>query len=156
MENKNPSEISFELGNIQQQTTDIIYSTLDSRPSGLTAKEVEDRLAAFGKNQITEKKGRHPIFIFLGNMTSMMAILLWAGGIIAIIAQMPQLGIAIFAVNIINGAFSFWQEYRASKATEALKRMLPSFSRVIRDGEEQQIPRPSETLESDVPLLNSY
>ncbi|MGB7594259.1 MAG: HAD-IC family P-type ATPase, partial [Erysipelotrichaceae bacterium] len=139
MEPKNTSEIIFELGNIQQQTTDAVYATLDSRPNGLNAKEVEDRLASFGKNQITEKKGRHPFFIFLSNMTSMMAILLWVGGIIAIVAQMPELGIAIFAVNIINGAFSFWQEFRASKATEALKRMLPSFSRVIRNGEEQQI-----------------
>lgn len=139
MEHQNPSEISFELDNIQQHTTDVVYSTLDSRPNGLTPKEVEERLSVFGKNQITEKKGKHPIFIFLANMTSMMAILLWVGGVIAIIAQMPELGIAIFAVNIINGAFSFWQEFRASKATEALKRMLPSFSRVIRNGEEQQI-----------------
>ena len=139
MEHQNPSEISFELDNIQQHTTDVVYSTLDSRPNGLTPKEVEERLSVFGKNQITEKKGKHPIFIFLANMTSMMAILLWVGGVIAIIAQMPELGIAIFAVNIINGAFSFWQEFRASKATDALKRMLPSFSRVIRNGEEQQI-----------------
>lgn len=68
-----------------------------------------------------------------------MAILLWVGGVIAIIAQMPELGIAIFSVNLINGLFSFWQEFRASKATEALKKMIPAYARVIRDGKEQQI-----------------
>jgi magnesium-transporting ATPase (P-type) len=52
---------------------------------------------------------------------------------------MPQLAVAIWLVNIINGFFSFWQEHRASKATEALKSMLPSYARVIRDGEEQKI-----------------
>ncbi|MDD1670984.1 MAG: cation-transporting P-type ATPase, partial [Methanomicrobiales archaeon] len=52
---------------------------------------------------------------------------------------MPQLGIAIWMVNVINGFFSFWQEYQAEKATEALRRLLPHFVRVLRDGEEVRI-----------------
>ncbi len=50
-----------------------------------------------------------------------------------------QLGIAIWAVNIINGIFSFWQEFQADKATEALANMLPSYTRVIRNGKEEKI-----------------
>lgn len=68
-----------------------------------------------------------------------MAVLLWIGGAVSFIANMPQLGIAIWLVNIINGVFSFWQEHRAEKATDALKNMLPSYVRVIRSGEEQKI-----------------
>lgn len=68
-----------------------------------------------------------------------MAILLWVGGLIAFVAGTPVLGFAIWLVNIINGVFSFWQEFRASKATEALKKMLPSYARVVRDGKESQI-----------------
>jgi magnesium-transporting ATPase (P-type) len=34
---------------------------------------------------------------------------------------------AIWLVNYMNGAFSFWQEYKAEKATEALQRLLPTF-----------------------------
>jgi potassium/sodium efflux P-type ATPase len=52
---------------------------------------------------------------------------------------MPQLGIAVWLVNVINGVFSFMQEHRAGKATDALRNMLPSYARVIRDGEEQKI-----------------
>lgn len=52
---------------------------------------------------------------------------------------MPELGIAVWLVNVINGVFSFWQEFRAGKATEALRNMLPSYVRVIRDGQEQKI-----------------
>lgn len=69
----------------------------------------------------------------------LMAVLLWIGGAVAIFANMPQLGIAVFMVNIINGVFTFWQEHRAGKATDALRNMLPSYSRVIRNGEEQKI-----------------
>ncbi|MBE0667207.1 MAG: cation-transporting P-type ATPase, partial [Bacteroidales bacterium] len=48
--------------------------------------------------------------------------------------------IAVWMVNIINGAFSFWQEFRAEKATEALKKILPATSRVMRNGSELRLP----------------
>jgi Cation transport ATPase len=63
-----------------------------------------------------------------------MAILLWIGGIVALIAHMPQLAAAVWMVNIINGLFSFWQEFRAEKAADALMQLLPVKVRVIRSG----------------------
>ena len=51
-----------------------------------------------------------------------MAILLWVSGVIAIFAGMLELGIAIWAVNVINGCFSYWQQHAAQKATDSLKR----------------------------------
>ena len=69
------------------------------------------------------------------------------------IAQMPQLGIAIWMVNVINGVFSFWQEFKAEKATEALRKLLPTYARVLRDGEEQRIPA-EELVPGDVMLLS--
>lgn len=106
---------------------------------GLDAKNAEERLEKYGKN-LLEKKNPIPIFfIFIGNFIHLMAILLWIGGIIAFMAGMPQLAIAVWLVILINGTFSFWQEFRAGKATEALKNMLPSYAKVIRDGKEIKI-----------------
>jgi magnesium-transporting ATPase (P-type) len=59
------------------------------------------------------------VLTFLADFTHLMAILLWIGGLVAFLAQMPQLGIAIWMVNLINGAFGFWREYRAEQATAA-------------------------------------
>ena len=112
---------------------------MKTRDEGLTTSEVKDKQAEYGKNIISEKKGKPAILTFLSNFISLMAILLWVGGIVAFMAAMPELGIAIWLVNVINGIFSFWQEYRASEATEALKKMLPSYARVKRDNKEQQI-----------------
>ena len=124
---------------IYKITSEDACKKLNTKEEGLAAQEAKDRLEKYGKNVISEQKGKSPILIFLSNFKSLMAILLWVGGVIAFLGKMPELGVAIWLVNIINGIFSFWQEFRAGKATEALKKMLPSYARVVRDGEEQQI-----------------
>ena len=124
---------------IQSLPIQEVYSALQSSPNGLSQAEAENRLQRFGHNVIREIKGTPLWKKFLANFTHMMALLLWAGGIVGFIAQMPQLGVAIWMVNVINGVFSFWQEYKAEKATEALRRLLAPYARVLRDGMEQRI-----------------
>src|SRR4029079_3902044 len=129
-----------------------VYTTLETRPHGLTQAEAAERLQRYGPNLIQEIKGTPLILKFLANFTHLMAILLWIGGLVAFFAQMPQLGIAIWMVNLINGAFGFWQEYRAEQATAALRRLLPHYARVRREGREQRI-LAEELVPGDVMLL---
>jgi P-type Ca2+ transporter type 2C len=130
-----------------------VYETLETRPEGLTGAEALERLGRFGRNVIREIRGKSLLLKFLANFTHLMAILLWAGGGIGFLAGMPQLGVAIWMVNLINGAFSFWQEYKAEKATEALRRLLPTYARVLREGAEGRIPA-EELVPGDVLLLS--
>lgn len=139
--------------NIQKQPVSEVYAALGTNESGLSKSEAEARLKEFGKNALQEKKGKPLIWKFLSNFTHLMAILLWVAGIMGFIAQMPELGVAIWMVNVINGVFSFWQEFRAGKATEALKKMLPDYARVLRDGEEQRV-LAEELVPGDIILLS--
>jgi P-type Ca2+ transporter type 2C len=116
-----------------------VFSILGSKTGGLSQSEAKERLDKYGPNIIIKVKGKSLWIRFLSNFTHLMALLLWMGGIVGFIAQMPQLGTAIWMVNIINGSFSFWQEFKAEKATEALRKLLPSFARVLRDGENQRV-----------------
>lgn len=125
--------------NIYKLPVNKVLEELETSFQGLTQMQVQENQKKYGKNLIEEKKKKSIILTFLSNFIHLMAILLWIGGAIAFIAGMAQLGVAIWLVNVINGIFSFWQEFRAEKATEALKTMLPSFVRVIRDGQEQKI-----------------
>ncbi len=128
-----------QIASIQTLSVPEAFPSLGSGPDGLSQDEARNRLAYYGQNVITEIKGK-PLWIrFLANFTHLMAILIWVGGLVAFIAQLPQLAIAFWLVNLINGAFSFWQEFKAEKAIEALKRMLPYHAQVLR-GEEQRIP----------------
>jgi len=137
-ENKQPEQINT-IENIQKQTAEEACKTMNSRPEGLSSVQARENQEKFGKNIIKDKKEKSIILIFLSNFISTMAILLWVGGLVAFFAKMPELAIAIWMVNVINGVFSFWQEFRASKATEALKKLLSSNARVLRDNKELQI-----------------
>ena len=125
---------------IQRLTEDEACRLMGSGPAGLTAQQAQENQEKYGRNVIAKKKEQPVILKLLSNFISLMAILLWVGGLIAFLAGTPQLGVAIWLVNVINGLFSFWQEFRAGKATEALKKMLPANARVVRGGEELQIP----------------
>ncbi len=130
-----------------------VCGLLNTHESGLTPEESIKAKELYGENKIAEAKGKPVILIFLGNFTSLMSLLLWAGGAVALFfTDTPQLGIAIWMVNLINGVFSFVQEFRAGKATDALKKMLASYSRVIRNGKEQQI-LAEELLPGDIMLI---
>lgn len=102
---------------------------------GLSEEEAEKRLNKYGKNELAQKKKESMLKKFVGHFTGLMALLLWCGGILAIISGSLELGIAIFCVNLINGLFSFVQEFKAEKATNALQKMIPVTARVIRAGQ---------------------
>jgi magnesium-transporting ATPase (P-type) len=129
-----------------------VYAALKSGAQGLTSADAAQRLQQYGSNTIQTVKGKPLILKFLSNFTHLMAILLWVGGIIGFIAQMPQLGIAIWMVNVINGIFSFMQEFRAEKATEALRKLLPAYASVLRNGRQERV-LAEELVPGDVMLL---
>lgn len=116
-----------------------VYKYFDTKETGLTSEQAAGSLKKFGPNTIQRSQKQSQLKSFLKNFTSLMAILLWISGFIAIFANMTELGIAIWAVNIINGVFSFWQEHQAQKATDSLLKMLPTYAQVLRDGKAQQI-----------------
>ncbi|CAJ1188217.1 Calcium-transporting ATPase 1 [Companilactobacillus paralimentarius] len=133
---------------VHTQTTKENYATepieqllnkLRTTSNGLTQTEATKRQATYGPNTINHSKQKSQIKAFLKNFISLMAILLWVSGLIAMLTGSMELGIAIWLVNIINGIFSFWQEHKAAKATDSLMAMLPTYTRVYRDGKIEQL-----------------
>ena len=52
---------------------------------------------------------------------------------------MARLGVAIIGVILINGSFSFWQEFKAERAIAALRELLPRRIKVLRDSKIVQL-----------------
>ncbi len=122
-----------------QEPLQKLFSDLKTKKNGLTQTEAIKRIKQFGPNTIHRSQQKSQIKAFLKNFASLMAILLWVSGLIAILTGSTELGIAIWLVNIINGLFSFWQEYKAAKATDSLMAMLPTYTRAFRDGKIEQL-----------------
>lgn len=53
---------------------------------------------------------------------------------------MATLGFAILGVILVNGLFSFWQEYRTEQAIAALEKLLPYQVKVVREGRVLEMP----------------
>ncbi|MFD1464832.1 cation-translocating P-type ATPase [Lapidilactobacillus mulanensis] len=131
-----------------------VYKEFNSTSSGLTSQQATDLLTKVGTNTIQKAQRESQFKIFIKNFISLMAILLWVSGFVAIVAGTTELGIAIWCVNIINGCFSFYQQRAAQKATDSLLKMLPSYTRVFRDGDPQQI-ETSQMVPGDVFTLQA-
>ena len=129
-----------EAGPISALEPPAVYRALGTSPAGLSSAEATARLAEYGPNELPRPVRRPLALRFADQLTHFMALLLWIGGLLAFVSRTPELGWAIWAVILINGAFSFWQEYRAERALDELGRMLPPQVRVRRDGELRILP----------------
>ena len=115
-------------------TAEELARSLGSGPGGLSSEEAARRLRAHGPNRIERVRRRSLVLRLLAQFTGFFARLLWIAGFCAFMARLPELGWAIFAVILINGCFSFLQEYRAERAVEVLERLLPARITARRDG----------------------
>jgi P-type Ca2+ transporter type 2C len=129
-----------------------VYARAGTDPAGLSSGEAARRLARDGANALEEVPPTGALRSFAGNVTHLMAVLLWVGGGLALVAELPQLAVAVWTVNVINGGFSTWQEHRAEQAVRALRALLPATARVLRDGAERQV-QATELVIGDVLLL---
>ncbi|MDP4091058.1 MAG: cation-transporting P-type ATPase, partial [Bacillota bacterium] len=129
----------LKIENIFKFTEEEIYKELDTSLKGLSKNEAASKIQQYGYNEIKEIKKTSLISKFLANFTHLLAVLLWIASILSFVGGVPQLGWAIILVIIINALFSFWQEFKAEQATESLKKMLPAYVKVIRDGRQEQM-----------------
>nr|WP_199289132.1 cation-transporting P-type ATPase [Cyanobium sp. FACHB-13342] len=116
-----------------------VPAALQSTPQGLSQREAQRRLERFGANRLPSLRRRPLVLRFIDQLVHFMALLLWVAGGLAFAAGTPQLGWAIWAVVLINGVFSFWQDYQAERTLAALKRSLPRQVRLFRDGVPTQL-----------------
>lgn len=122
--------------------------------AGLSAAEAATRLQRDGPNELPTPRPPSRSKQLTAELTHFFALLLWAAGLLAIVAGMASLGIAIFVVVVVNGLFAFAQETRAEHAAERLRDLLPRRARVLRDGQPLELDA-SELVVGDIVLLEA-
>jgi len=116
-------------------------ASLKTTAAGLAVAEAARRLTEFGPNHVEEVGRENLVLSFAREFTHFFAIILWIGAALAFLAEhfdpgqgMARLGVAIVGVIVVNGIFSFWQEYKAEQAVAALRQLLPQKVQALRDG----------------------
>ncbi|RLG43454.1 MAG: hypothetical protein DRN92_09465, partial [Thermoproteota archaeon] len=111
-----------------------VLKLLNSSRKGLSKEEAQERLQIYGYNEIEEKKKKTALSIFLDQFKSfLVAILLFAILFSIIMKDYIDAG-AIATILLLNAVLGTFQEYRAERSLEALKRLAAPKAKVIRDG----------------------
>ena len=114
--------------------------------TGLSASQVKERLEKHGPNALQEKAPKTLFQRFLAQFKDVLIIIL-------LISAAISLGVNIFSeegegffepililvIVVLNACVGVFQENKAEKALDALKKMSSPQARVIRGGEEQLV-----------------
>ncbi len=126
---------------IHQLSIDDALNSLKSGRDGLSLAEAFHRLSEYGPNRIDKVRGEPLGLVLIKEFIHFFALILWLAAGLAFFAEsrqpgggMDKLGYAINGVIVINGLFSFWQQFRAERAIAALEKLLPQYVKALRDG----------------------
>lgn len=126
---------------MQWHTMDVkdVMKNLETSEKGLDHEEADLRLKEYGLNRFSTKKRRTNLIIFLEQFKSFLVLLLIIATIISIFLRMYLNAAAIGLIIILNALLGFYQEYKAEKAIEELKKLIVSKVTVIREGEHHEV-----------------
>ncbi|WP_292646900.1 HAD-IC family P-type ATPase [Nocardioides sp.] len=128
---------------------------LESDPHrGLTGQEAEERLARFGPNDLPSAKGAGLVRRILRQFHHpLIYVLLAAAAITAGLREYVDSAV-ILGVVLVNALVGFIQESKAEGALDALRTMVQTNARVIRDGHEQTVVS-AELVPGDLVILEA-
>lgn len=131
---------------------DKALENLEVSRHGLTAPEVTKRFNFYGSNSLPTKPLARPWVRFILQFHNpLIYVLLVAGVITFFLEDYVDAGV-IFVVVLINAVIGFVQEGKAEKALEAVRGMLATRARVIRDCQHVEIDA-SQLVPGDIVLL---
>ena len=120
-----------------------VYKTCED---GLSEPEAKRRLEESGPNTLRKAEKKSYLRAYLSQYMQFFALLLEIAALLSFVAHhyVPGkgsdiLGYAILCAVVINATFSFWQEYKADRAMEALLRLMPTMVNVRRNAKIRQI-----------------
>lgn len=107
---------------------------LHADKDGLSSEEAATRLETYGPNRLPEPSKRSPLTRFLLHFHNILIYVLLGSAAITVALGHLADTLVILAVVVANAAIGFFQEGKAEKAMDAIRRMLALKASVLRDG----------------------
>lgn len=110
-----------------------VMTNLQTSESGLSLKEANLRLEHYGPNSLKPKKSLPTIFKYFAQFKDLMIILLIICALIAFSLGDLRTGGILISIIILNSLIGFFQEYKAERIMNSLKKLSVSEAKVYRD-----------------------
>jgi P-type Mg2+ transporter len=145
---ENPGALFWNL------SSESLLSQLETTRSGLSQREARARAARFGPNTLRDH-GERPLLIqFLSHFKNpLIMVLLAASAVSALTGEITGF-VIIWAIVLMSVTLDFFQEYRAGRAAERLKKAVAVRATVLRDGHSHEFPI-AKLVPGDVVLLSA-
>lgn len=131
-----------------------VFFHLKSTPSGLSSEESARRLSELGPNELQAVQHISPWQILVEQFKNVLVIILLIATGLSLFLGHGIESLVIAVIVLFAVLLGFVQEYRAERAIEALRQMAAPTAKVIRQGEEREIPA-RELVPGDVILLRA-
>lgn len=149
---KTSTETSVREDKWYKASVDEVFEALQTGRDGLTSTEARRRLETTGPNELRQEARISAPALFLHQFKEFLIIILLVAAAISVALGEVLDAIVIVVIVFLSAFLGFIQEYRATRALEALKRMAAPVADVVRDGQEQRIPA-REIVPGDIMLL---
>jgi len=99
---------------------------------GLTEAEAKQKLTEFGSNEISSEEKTNYLILFFSQFPNLINVVLAIASALSFIIGGTIDGSLILVILFLNAVFGFVQEYRAEKALDKFKFLLPnSFLKIL-------------------------
>jgi Ca2+-transporting ATPase len=138
-----------------QQSPEEVAQSLDtSLTSGLSSGSAQSKLETFGPNELKEQEGKSFLQKLIAQFSDFLILILIAAALISVFVGEAKDAIVIMSIVIVNALLGLYQEGKAEKALEALKKMASPTAKVLRDGNPQEISS-SQLVPGDLVILET-
>ena len=115
-------------------------NALDTRASGLTGVEVQQRLEQWGPNELQALRTSSAWGTFLAQFKNALILILLGATVVSGFLGHTLEAVVISIIVFFAVLLGFAQEYRAERALAALRKMAAPTARALRDGLETVVP----------------
>jgi Mg2+-importing ATPase len=119
--------------------SDELIREFSTSENGLDEKEVGERLAKYGLNDIPVRKKKSALSLLISQMKDVLIIALIIASVISLFTGGVSEAVAILVIVVINISLGFIQEYKSEKSLQKLIKYITYRTKVLRKGEVREV-----------------
>jgi Ca2+-transporting ATPase len=130
-----------EPNNFYQKTVKDCFEALKTSEKGLSNADAQKRLAEYGENQLVTLAKTPRWLQFLIQFKDVLVIILIIAGAVSFAIGDIRGGSIMFIIVLINAFIGYFQEHKAERIMDSLKKLVQSPAKVYRNSELIELPQ---------------